>query len=130
MHLLSRCSALGPGPGPGSLPRAPAFLIPQVQARKRETWPYALFAPHLVPCGTAWHYGAPEVLRSGMGAPLGGGGAYPDGPNRTLRGFFGVPTTPWRTQFSALEGLLRPEVLAPIGLSSAGVGVGVGVWAW
>jgi len=64
MHLLGRCSALGPGPG--SLPR------PSSSPSSR-TWPCALFAPHLVPCGTAWHSGAPGVLRRGVGAPLASG---------------------------------------------------------
>jgi hypothetical protein len=38
-------------------------------------------------------------------------------PRTVLRDFFGILTTPWRTQFSTLEGLLRPKVLASIGLS-------------
>jgi hypothetical protein len=50
-------------------------------------------------------------------------------PNRTrvLRGFFGILTTPWRIQFSALEGRLRPKVLALIGLSNAQCGMRVPV---
>jgi hypothetical protein len=38
-------------------------------------------------------------------------------PRTTLRGLFGILTTPWMFFFSTLEGLLRPEVLASIGLN-------------
>jgi hypothetical protein len=58
---LERAQVLGLCPG-----------LPQVQARERGRVPCALFAPHLVPCGTAWHSGAPGVLRRGVGAPFGG----------------------------------------------------------
>jgi hypothetical protein len=126
MHLLSRCSALGPGPG--SLPR------PSSSPSSR-TRPCALFAPaHLVPYGTAWHSGG------GAGGTQEGSGCTSGGaffclffwrdhkkkiegnttafliPRTTLRGFFCILTTPWRKN-SALEGLLRPEALASIGLS-------------
>jgi hypothetical protein len=124
MHLLGRCSALGPGPG--SLPRP--------SSASSRTWPCALFAPHLIPCGTAWHSGAPGVLRRGVGAPLGLGGGlnfFISGETQNqiegnaitflisrtaLRGLFAILTTHRRNFFSALEGLLRPEALAPIGL--------------
>jgi hypothetical protein len=119
MHLLSRCSALGPGPG--SLPRLSS-------SPSSRTWPCALFAPYLVPCGTAWHSGAPGVLRRGVGAPLGGliylfifrrdqtkifeGNAITFLiPRTTPRGFFAILTTPRRILFSTLEGLLRPGAL-------------------
>jgi hypothetical protein len=120
MHLLGRCSALGPGPG--SLPR------PSSSPSSR-TWPCALLAPHLVPCGTAWHSGAPGVLRRGVGAPLGfilflrrdkkifeGSTITFLIPRTALRGFFAILTTHRRNFFSTLKGLLRPGALASIGL--------------
>jgi hypothetical protein len=99
------------------------------------TRPCALFAPHLVPCGNAWHPGAPGVLRRGVGAPLGGllSSSFFLGETTqnkiegntttfllsrtTLRFFFGILTTPWRKN-STSEGLLRPGALAPIGLTA------------
>jgi hypothetical protein len=119
MHLLSRCSALGPGPG--SLPR------PSSSPSSR-TWPYALFAPHSVPCGTAWHSGAPGVLRRGVGALLffffrrdpkkkfEGNAITFLIPRTTLSFFLAILTTHRRTFFRALAGLLRPGALASIGL--------------
>jgi hypothetical protein len=115
MHLLGRCSALGPGPG--SLPR------PSSSPSSR-TRPCALFAPHLVPCGTAWHFGSPGVLRRGVGVPSGGlyfiyflgettnkfeGNTITFLISRTTpRGFFAILTTHRRNFFSTSEGLLRP----------------------
>jgi hypothetical protein len=135
MHLLSRCSALGPGPG--SLPR------PSSSPSSR-TWPCALFAPHLVPYGTAWHSGAPGVLRRGVDAPLGGvifrrdhnfsleGNAIASLiPRTALRGFlpFSILTTHRRNFLSTSEGLLRPGALASIGLSSGFAAQRTGLWA-
>jgi hypothetical protein len=39
-------------------------------------------------------------------------------PRTTPRGFFAIPTTHRANSFSALEGLLRPGALAPIGVNT------------
>ena len=70
MHLLSRCSALGPGPG--SLPR-------RFASSSRRNLKFKLANVAVCPIRTAFGplrhcmaLGAPEVLRRGVGAPLAG----------------------------------------------------------
>jgi hypothetical protein len=127
MHLLSRCSALGPGPG--SLPRPPAFLKSK------------LANAAVCPVRTAfrlWSLAALHSIPGRRGYP-GGEWVHPLGglkykarpekifegnttafliPRTALRGFFAVLTTHRRNFFSTLEGLLRQVALASIGLTA------------
>jgi hypothetical protein len=103
--------------------------LPQFQARERGRVPCSHHIWSLAACGTtAWHSGAPGVLRRGVGAPLGGLSfkARPKNkfegnaitflmPRTALRGLFAILTThstPRRIFFWFLvpwaEGLLKP----------------------